>query len=57
MSNENAKYEVTTFEDPDSGDLILPIPEELMERLGWKVGDQLKWRQTDEGAWVLEKSK
>ena len=57
MTTENIKYEVTTFEDPETGDLILPIPEELMEKVGWNVGDQLNWQQTTDGTWVLEKVK
>ena len=30
-------------EDPDTGDLIMPLPPALLEDLGWKIGDTLKW--------------
>ena len=34
-------------EDPETGDLIMPLPVELMESLGWNIGDTLVW-DTDE---------
>lgn len=30
-------------EDPDTGDLVMPLPNELLEAQGWKIGDTLKW--------------
>jgi len=32
---------VTLIEDGD--DLILPIPDELIDELGWNTGDMLEW--------------
>jgi hypothetical protein len=49
-------WEVITQEDPETGDLILPIPPELLSRLGWKEGDQLEWRQESNGSWVLARA-
>ena len=34
-------------EDPETGDLIMPLPMELMASLGWNIGDTLVW-DTDE---------
>lgn len=35
-------YTVTVEEDPEHpGEMLLPIPEELMEEMGWEVGDAL----------------
>ena len=34
-------YTVTVDEDPDTGDMILPFPDEMMEELGWVNGDDL----------------
>ena len=51
----NTRYEVITEEDPNTGDIILPIPPELLERMGWKEGDTLEWKQTDNGSWILSK--
>ncbi len=30
-------YIVTLEEDPETGDLVLPLPEKLMEETGWKT--------------------
>ena len=32
---------VALEEDPETGDLVMPIPEELLKSQGWKVGDTL----------------
>lgn len=48
-------WEVITQEDPETGEVILPIPPELLSRLGWKEGDELEWKQEETGAWVLSK--
>jgi len=31
----------------DNGDAIVEMPNELMEELGWKVGDNLKYEEKD----------
>lgn len=30
-------------EDPETGDLIMPLPEGLLESQGWTIGDTLVW--------------
>ena len=37
------RYTVILEEDSD-GELILPFPEELLNELGWKEGDNLQWK-------------
>jgi hypothetical protein len=57
MSNQDIiNYEVIVQEDPETGDLILPIPQELLDRMGWREGDDLEWNQTTDGAWLLSKA-
>lgn len=29
--------------DPETGDLIMPLPEALLADLGWQIGDTLVW--------------
>jgi len=41
-----SKYIVKLQEDPDTGDLILPIPDELLAEMGWSEGDELEWEET-----------
>ena len=52
---ENAIYEVITQEDPESGDLLLPLPPELLEQLGWKEGDNIQVDLDDLGRIVVRK--
>jgi hypothetical protein len=37
----NTTYTVTLEEEND--ELLLPIPEELMSKLGWNENDELEW--------------
>jgi hypothetical protein len=45
----NTRYEVITQEDPVTGDLILPIPPQILESLGWKEGDELNFQIAQDG--------
>jgi bifunctional DNA-binding transcriptional regulator/antitoxin component of YhaV-PrlF toxin-antitoxin module len=36
-----------TLEEDEFGDLILPIPDEVIEDLGWAVGDELEYSVDD----------
>jgi hypothetical protein len=48
-------YEVITQEDPETGELILPIPPQLLSEMGWKEGDELSFDQDDRGRWIISK--
>jgi hypothetical protein len=55
-SNQNqVRYEVITQEDPDSGDLIIPLPEPVLRSLGWKDGDDVEIEIDKEGKIYLKK--
>ena len=41
--NMSKTWIVDLEEDPVTGDIIMPIPLELLEDLGWKEGDTLDW--------------
>lgn len=38
-----------------SGDLIMPLPQDLLETAGWKEGDVLEWKDLGNGTWSLTK--
>ena len=40
-------------EDWISGDLILPIPHEIIVEMEWQVGDTLKWVDNKNGTFSL----
>ena len=42
-------------EDPLTGDLYLKFPDELMEEVGWNIGDTIEWIPNDDGSWALRK--
>jgi hypothetical protein len=49
------RYEVITQEDPETGDLILPIPEPILKSMGWKEGDEINIDIDQEGKLYLKK--
>ena len=50
------QFEVILQEDPETKELILPIPPELMRQMGWVEGDNLDFNQDDKGRWVISKA-
>jgi hypothetical protein len=48
-------WTITVEEDPETGECILPFPEDLLEQAGWKEGDTLEWKEASDGAWTLTK--
>jgi hypothetical protein len=58
MTTQNTKWTITVEEaDDGSGDLVLPLPTDLLEQAGWKEGDALLWKDEGNGAWSLTKDK
>ena len=55
MNNINNKWTVTLEEDPETGDLIMPFPPELLAQVGWDYGDVLQWTEAEHGSFVLSK--
>lgn len=43
-------FTVRLEEDPATGDLVLPLPPESLERLVWREGDLLVWKDEGRGA-------
>ena len=48
-------YIVTLETDPETGDLVLPLPEELLKEAGWKTGDTLDWKDNGDGTFSMTK--
>ena len=51
-----SKVWTSRIEADENGDLILPLPPELIAELGWKVGDTIVW-DIDEEANIVTLSK
>ena len=48
-------YSSTVEEDPKTGDIILPLPEELLSELGWNEQTYLVW-EVEEGRVILREA-
>lgn len=46
---------VIVQEDPDTKELVLPLSDEILAELGWKIGDTLEWIDKKDGAWMIKK--
>ena len=44
INNSDTSCIVELVLDPESGDLVLPIPDHLWTILGWEIGDTLTWK-------------
>jgi hypothetical protein len=49
------RWTVTVEEDPETGELILPLPADLLTTQGWTDGDTLEWKEGENGEWFLSK--
>jgi hypothetical protein len=51
------RWTVTVEEDPETGDVILPLPQELLAKQGWEDGTLLEWVQQPDGTYIIQKAK
>lgn len=49
------RWTSTIDEDPETGELILPLPQEFLDSQGWVEGDTLEWIDQGNGSWQLKK--
>lgn len=47
---------VVTIEEDDYGNLIIPLPDTLLEQLGWRESDMVVWTELDDGTFLVEKA-
>lgn len=45
----------TAYVEQDGDELVLPLPDDLMAELNWKIGDVLIWKVNDDGTVTLTK--
>lgn len=46
---------ITLLEGETSGELILPLDDEIFAETGWKIGDTIKWTDNGDGSWTMSK--
>ncbi len=49
----DTRWIIQLEEDPDTGELVMPLPPELMTAQGWAIGDTLTWNIDEEGTVTL----
>ena len=52
-AHDYKSFEVITQEDPETGDLIIPIPPQMLRDLGWKEGDEIDFSFDEKGHLVI----
>jgi hypothetical protein len=48
-------WTVTLETDPETGELIMPFPADMLAQVGWDFGDTLIWEDMKNGSWSLRK--
>ena len=52
----NKTWTINLEEDPETGDLILPLNDDILEQTGWKTGDSIDWIDNKDGSWTMKKT-
>ena len=55
MREEDNKTNFTHTVEKDGEELVLPFPVELLNQMGWDIGDTLLWESTQNGYSVRKK--
>ena len=55
-TNKKISYEVVTQEDTATGDVLIPLPPELLQQLGWSEGTQVKFEFDDKGRFIVSRA-
>ena len=53
----NKTWTINLEEDPETGDLILPLNDDILEQTGWKTCDSIDWTDNKDGSWTMKKIK
>ena len=49
------RWIIQVEEDPETGELVLPLTDEILEKAGWKIGDTLTWTVKTNGSIIVGK--
>ena len=50
-------WAVTLEQDPETGELILPFPADLLSQMGWSEGTDIFWDVQDNGSVIIREKK
>lgn len=49
------KWTLTVDIDSKTNELIIPIPDDCIDQIGWEIGDVLVWEKLNNGSWSIRK--
>jgi hypothetical protein len=49
----STRYEVITQQDDNPDDMLIPIPPQLLQQMGWKEGDEIQFSMDELGRFIL----
>jgi antitoxin component of MazEF toxin-antitoxin module len=52
---EPKKNWTLNVEVDEHGEPVLTLPDDMIEQVGWKIGDTIRWSKRDNDSWVLER--
>jgi len=47
ISKQNNDCYVTKVQELPNGELFVELPQKLIDQLGWEVGDEVKWEESE----------
>lgn len=50
-------WTVKVEEDPETGQLLLPFPVDLLSQMGWSEGTELFWEESEDKSLILTTKK
>jgi hypothetical protein len=51
------RWTVTVEQDPKTGEVILPLPQELLDLKGWEDGTEIEWIIQDNGTYIIQEAR
>lgn len=54
MVANNQTWSVQIEQDPETGELIMPFPPDLLSQMGWAEGTDLSWIDNENGTFSLK---
>jgi hypothetical protein len=51
----NKRWIVSLKKDSETEDLILPLNDNILQEVGWKIGDVIEWVDNKDGSWTMKK--
>ena len=52
-ANSGSLKSWTVSIEQDGEDLVLPLPQDMLDEVGWKPGDNLEWVDRGDGTWEI----